>query len=135
MAPKPAIEVEGLKEITRLLRKVEKTEIDKGLRQANKGAAEVVAAEAKDIVPVRSGRLKKSIGAKGDLSSGSIKAGTKGRVPYAGVIHWGWGRRRIFPQKFLSGAIRNKLPEARDVYEELFDEIMRVIETTGFRRR
>jgi len=135
MAPKPAIEVEGLKELSRLLRKVEGSDIQNALKAANKGAATVVSEGAKDLVPVRSGRLQKSIKASGTLSSGSVKAGTAARVPYAGPIHYGWGKRGIKPQRFLTDAMREKLPEARDVYEETYLQVMRLIETTKFTRR
>jgi HK97 gp10 family phage protein len=129
----PRIEVDGVKELQRLLRKVESKEINKAIRSANKSSANVIAEEAKTIVPVRSGRLQRSIKAQGSQSSGSVKAGSAARVPYAGVIHFGWPERNIKAQPFLERAVTSKLPEARTVYADLMYEVMRVIESTNFR--
>jgi HK97 gp10 family phage protein len=129
----PQIEVEGLRELKLLLRKVESKDINKGMRDAHKAGAAVIAEEAKTIVPVRSGKLKRSIGAKGSQSSGAIKAGSAARVPYAGVIHYGWRDKNIKAQPFLSEAVGEKLPEAIDIFEDAMAEVMRVIETTRFR--
>jgi HK97 gp10 family phage protein len=126
---KPAIEVEGVRELRRLLRKIESKDIKDALKAANKGAAEVIAAEAKTRTPVRSGRLQKTVKGTGTQASGSIKAGTAARVPYAGVIHFGWGRRNIRPQPFLTDAMSKKLPDARDVYEDLMAEVWKIIES------
>jgi len=126
---KPAIEVEGTRELRRLLRQIESKDIKDALKAANKGAAVIIADDAKTKVPVRSGRLKKSIAGRGSQSSGSIKAGSAARVPYAGAIHFGWGRRNIRPQMFLTDAMRDKLPEARDVYEDLMAEVWKIIES------
>lgn len=124
---KPFIEVTGTSELRRLLRKVESKDINKALREANKGAANVIAERAKELVPVSSGRLKKSIGSRASQSSGSIKAGSAGRVPYAGPIHFGWFRRSIKAQPFLNDAISDKLSEAREVYDELMAEVFKII--------
>jgi len=126
----PKIEVEGARELRRLLRKVESKEINKAIRSANKASAEVIRDRAREIAPVASGRLKRSIAAKGSQSSGSVKAGSAARVPYAGPIHYGWPSRNIKKQPFLLEAVSDKLPDARDVYEELMSEVMRVIEST-----
>jgi len=132
---RPAIEVEGTRELRRALRKVESTDIKRALKDANKGAAEVIKDEVVSRVPVRSGRLKKSIKAAGTQAKGSVKAGTAARVPYAGPIHYGWAARNIKPNKFLTDSVSAKMADARDVYEELMDEVMRVIESTKFRAR
>ena len=127
--PKPFIEVAGTAELRRLLRKVESKDIKKALRDANKGSADIIAQHAKTLAPSRSGKLAKSVGSTASQASGAIKAGSAGRVPYAGAIHFGWRARNIEPQPFLNAAISDKLPDARDVYEELMAEVFRIIES------
>lgn len=86
------------------------------LKAANKAAATVVAAAGKARAPIgkptrRGGRgrrkaggaLMKSIRAGASQKAGVVKAGSA-RVPYANPIHWGWPKRHIKPNYFLSEA-------------------------------
>lgn len=86
------------------------------LKDANRAAATVVAAAARVRAPIgkptrRGGRgrrkaggaLMKSIRAGASQKAGVVKAGSA-RVPYANPIHWGWPKRHIKPNYFLSEA-------------------------------
>ena len=129
--PAAQIQVEGLRDVRNAVRKLKSKELNDALKRSNKESAEIVAEAARtgDEVPVNSGRLKKSIKASGSQASGSVKAGTAARVPYAGVIHWGWPERNIKPQPFLSEALADKIDIVTETFEELFSEVLRILES------
>ncbi len=97
------------------------------LKGANKAAAEIVRDEARRIVPVRSGRLQRSITAQASTASGRVKAGSAKRVPYAGPTHFGWPTRPnrskrwrggpIKPNPWLYEAQDRRINEVRDAFE------------------
>lgn len=118
-----AIKVEGLKELQREIRRIEDTELKKKLRESNKAAAQLVADEAQSTVPRRSGRLAKTIKAKGGQRDGTVKAGTGARVPYAAPIHFGWRARNISPQPFLYEAQDKRRNEVIAYYEKALDDL------------
>lgn len=125
---KPAITVDA-RDLRRTIKRIESKELDDALKAANKGAATVIADESEKHVPVTSGALKGSIRATGAKSVGSVKVGSKARVPYAGPIHYGWPARNIEPQEFVTEAIQQKLGDARDVYDELIAVVMAALES------
>ena len=127
--PKPAIEVDGTRELRRIIKRIENQEMKAGLKDANKKAAEVIAEPAQKEAPRDSGALAKSVRATGGIASGAVKVGSKARVPYAGVIHFGWPARNIQPQPFVTEALQEHLGDARDVYEEILSEVIRLLET------
>lgn len=57
--------------------------------------------------PSRSGRLKGSLRAGRGKTKAVVRAGGA-RVPYAGVIHYGWPARNIKPNPFLTRALDSK---------------------------
>jgi hypothetical protein len=82
----------------------------------------MVAGTARTLVPVRSGRLAKSIRAGVTARTGVVRAGTKD-VPYAGPIHFGWFVRKppavggpIQPQPFLYDALDARRDEVMERY-------------------
>ena len=102
-------------------------ELSKAMIAASKEAAEKIIPYSKAMVPVISGRLKKSIKASATRSRARVTAGSKVRVPYAVWVHGG----RYFPStgkrtkhtKFLSDAIPKAYPEIIDAYVDQMNEI------------
>lgn len=83
------IDVVGLREVQRALRQLsDNGEWTKELRVTNKYAAESVAERARQLAPVSSGKLRRSIRAKATQKSASV-AGGGARVPYFGWIDFG----------------------------------------------
>lgn len=131
-----AIRVDGLKELQAKLRAVDRA-LPRQLRAANKEAAQVVADRAKVLVPVRSGRLKGSIGVRAGQRDAEVKAGSAARVPYAGPIHFGWPGRPnrdrgwrggpIRPQPFLYQARDQRIGAVIAVYEQRIDKLTRSV--------
>jgi HK97 gp10 family phage protein len=56
-------------------------------------ACEIITEEAQAIVPVKTGALRESIGWTTDEQSGMIVGTVSAKVPYAGYIEFGTGRR------------------------------------------
>jgi hypothetical protein len=47
------------------------------------------------------------------------------RVPYAGVIHFGWPAHRIAPNPFLAESLQRKRPEVLDELDRGIEELLR----------
>jgi HK97 gp10 family phage protein len=120
-----SIKVDGLRELQRQLRTLDNKAMKAELRKVNKDAATIVADEARNLVPVRSGRLRASIGARAGQTSASVKAGTGSRVPYAGPIHFGWPARNIRPQPFLYEALGKKWKEVYNAYDKNVSDLVK----------
>ena len=115
----------------------DKTEViglDNLRRTLNRAAREVqdlktAPAEAAGVVvratraPAVTGRLAGSVRAATEKNTGIVRAGGGG-VPYAGVIHWGWPRRGIRAQPFLSDAAQSSEPTWTQAYEKEVDHIL-----------
>lgn len=99
------ITVEGLNPLVRALRRAEHQGALDLLQRANAEAAGAVHARAVPMVPIDSGRLLRTVRGSATPRQGVVRAGNRGRVPYAGVIHFGWPRRNISAQPFLTDAL------------------------------
>ena len=95
-----SIQLKGASELARGLKKAGADMKD--LRQVNKEAAQIVVPEAKNLAPKgKTGKLAASVRAGATQKAGVVRAGSK-RVPYAGVIDYGWATTstpRISPTK------------------------------------
>lgn len=105
--------------LRRDIRKFLAVEERKILRSAALDAAEEVADTAANEAPFRTGRLRDSIKASASKTgaSATVRAGTKVRVPYAGVIHWGWPARGIEPNEFITRALDMRAAEIRRQFD------------------
>lgn len=134
--PRANLEVQGLRELRRTMREAGDELED--FKAANKEAAEIAAEGARRIVQTVTGELKATIRASGTKTAGVIRAGKK-RVPYAGVLEWGWPRflmtpaKRprggpIEPQSFLSTGARNTESTWIPVYTKRLNDIISKVE-------
>jgi HK97 gp10 family phage protein len=120
------VKVKGLKEVNRALKAIGAPKDE--IKAAGKEAGNLVANEARGLVPVRTGRLRDSITAKGNPNgSVTVQAGNnrKGRtgVPYANPIHWGWFydkenfiKKNIMPNPFFTKALGYTRDEVLNTY-------------------
>lgn len=106
--------VEGLNKLLRALEKMDEAAAE-SFKAAGVWAGQEVAKTARTIVPVRSGRLRDTIKGASTRRGARVNAG-RGSVPYAGPIHFGWGRRNIFPQPFLYEAADRRANDVVDQY-------------------
>jgi hypothetical protein len=119
------VTIDGLNQLRRAFKTLSANATE-DFKAAGYASATIVADEAKSLVPVVSGRLRDSIRAAMVQSGGKVRAGVKA-VPYAGPIHFGWGRRNITPQPFLYQAIDRRHAEVLDTYLAHLERI-----TSGF---
>lgn len=126
----PRIEVDGVKEVRRALRKVEDGATD--LKAAHAEAAKDVAETARGIVPRQSGTLAASIRSTGQAGQGVVRAG-RAAVPYAGPIHFGWATRNIAPNPFLYEAADQRAEEVTERFLTALNELAQQagLDTTG----
>ena len=106
---RPIIEVKGIKETVRTLEKFGVDASD--LKTAFQRIGTMVANEAKILAPKQSGALEASIRASKTKNKAAIRAGSA-KVPYAGVIHYGWPAHNIEAHPFLTTAVEHQGPAA-----------------------
>lgn len=126
MSDASGIKVKGLKSSIKALQAIGVDAAE--IKAAGNEAGEIVARQARELVPVRSGRLLATIRTSKALNKVSVSAGNNGKVPYAGPIHWGWFKRNIRPQPFFVKALGITRDE---VYQNYYRSIDRLIETNS----
>lgn len=121
------VEVDGLKELRKALRDLGDKELPKEMRLVNKAGADKVRDTARDMAPVHSGKLKKSIGSLAGQTSAKVKAGTAARVPYAGAVIFGHRPRPqggyTEPNNFLIRALGHDAEYIRRLYDERLNKL------------
>ena len=115
--------MEGLKELRRDMRRIANSDLNQELRDANKEIAERIVGRALPNVPVRTGRLKATVRALGNLGGAVGKAGGAA-VPYAAVIHWGSPKRGIARRPFLRDAADSVESGVVDDYERRINRLL-----------
>lgn len=124
--PDLAVRVDGLADLRRSLRAIDR-ELPKELRVVIKGAAEVIAAEARVRAPKRTGKLAGSIKATTSGASGIVRS----RLPYANVQNWGGTIRprgaptHIKGRHFVDGALDAKREAAAQALARGMDDLLR----------
>lgn len=123
------IKVRGYKQSIKALRAIGVP--DETIKQANAAAGDLVANEARNLVPVRTGRLRSTIRVSKTLNRVSVSAGNNVKVPYANPIHWGWFKRNIRPNPFFSKALGITRDEVYRNYYRNLDTLIAYHSTTG----
>lgn len=105
------VEVSGLRETLQALELAGAASED--MRELMHSTGSIIADAARPLAPVgQTGRLKASIRAGRGKTKAVIRAGTGVRVPYAGVVHYGWPARNIHESMFLVRAFHAKRDQA-----------------------
>lgn len=126
MSDTSGIKVKGLRSSIKALQAIGVDPAE--IKLAGNEAGEIVAREARNLVPVRSGRLRNTIRASKALNKVTVSAGNNGKVPYANPIHWGWFKRNIKPQPFFVKALGITRDE---VYQNYYRSLDRLIQTNS----
>lgn len=109
----PVLRSKGVRQLAKDLRELEGGVAE--LREANQKVGKIVVAEARRRAPRVSGKLAAST--KATRAPHRVKiTGGGARTPYAGPIHWGWPKRNIAPQPFVTTAAYDTQPEWVDAY-------------------
>lgn len=96
------------------------------LKAVNRQAANVVKPVAASLAPARTGKLRKSIRIGASRKAGFVRAGGA-RVPYAGVINYGWPARHIKPRLFMNRAIASTENTWLRLYDNFVDKTMKQV--------
>ena len=118
MAP---IQVTGVDELKREIRRLQDTEIKRELIAVNRELADEVIRIAEPNVPVRTGRLKASLRGSGNVSGAVGRVGGA-QVPYAARVHWGDSRTPGRP--FLQDAARRVERSVVDRYSQKINQLL-----------
>lgn len=121
MATSRGVTVQGAAQLRRTLRRAGSDLAD--LKEAHAAAGAIVVAAGRTSGPRRSGRLVGSMRASKAAASATIRAGGAS-VPYANPIHWGWGRRNIGSQPWVSLAAQATEPTWSAAYAAAVDKII-----------
>tara|TARA_R100001129_G_C5289749_1_gene239310 strand:- start:748 stop:1131 length:384 start_codon:yes stop_codon:yes gene_type:complete len=106
----------------------------KRFKEIHKGAADIVADEARRQAPVRSGRLRKDIRTSGTAKGGVVRVGRK-KIPYVGRVLFGdpitfrdrlmrRAQTRRTPQPFIYKAADIQFRNVVDYYNDELEEIL-----------
>lgn len=121
---KPQIHVDGIAPLVKALQRSGGEDTLEALRRANAEAAGVIHATAATMVPVRTGRLARTLRGSATPKQGAVRVGTKA-VPYAGPIHFGWRAHGIEPQPFLYGALDARRDQVVQAYARSIMQLAR----------
>lgn len=122
---KAGIEVRGSKELRRTMKRAGEDLSE--LKDAHMGAARMVVGLALPNAPRRTGRLAASVRPGASNTAATIRAGGA-RLPYAAAIHWGWPRRGISAQPWLSQTAQQSEPAWVPIYTRAVDKILARVE-------
>lgn len=79
--------------------------------------AGVVETDVNKVIPVRTGRLRRTLRSSATQKSGVVRAGTKA-VPYAGPINYGWPGHNIEGQHFMETGLVNAEDQVLELYAQ-----------------
>ena len=110
-----AITVEGIKQVTDSLKKLNK-DLESNI-ELNKELSTTLSQKASAMAPVLTGALASSVKGNPSAEKAQILAGSAA-VPYAGVIEYGWPQRNIEAQPYLNPAVNDNMGYIIEKYNE-----------------
>lgn len=116
-----SVKVEGL---NRVLRKLNAAGADaENMRQLMHSLGNMVI--GRTDVPRRTGTLAATLRSGKGKTKAVVRAGYATRVPYAGVIHYGWPARNIKAQPYLTDALQKSKAQVFTALEAGIDDLLR----------
>lgn len=128
MSDASGIKIKGLKASIKALQTIGVPNAE--IKAAGSAAGEIVANEARNLVPVRTGALRDTIRVTKALAQVSVVAG-KAKVLYANPIHWGWYKRHIRPNPFFVKALGYTRDEVMNNYLAQLQKLINSNTTKG----
>jgi hypothetical protein len=129
MAEPAGVKVKGYKQAIKALQAIGVPVAE--IKAAGSEAGELVANEARGLVPVKTGALRNSIRVSKSLNRVTVSAGNNRSVPYANPIHWGWFKRNIKPQAFFVKALGITRDDVYRNYYRSLDKLIASKSTKG----
>lgn len=125
------IQVTGLNELYAGLKSAP-GRLDRELGKANRRAVnEAIRPPVRAGAPHRSGRLESSVRGAASAKTAALMVGDNNKVPYAGVINFGWPARNISPQEFIYSGIDEGTEKMMKIYLEHVDKGVQPIAPEG----
>jgi hypothetical protein len=121
MAP-PVVTIKGLYRLRSTLKKAGADMA--ALKLGNLEAERIVVARAQQIAPKRTGKLAGSL----KTPKLAARATVKSDLIYAGMIHWGWARRNIRPQPFLTKAAEQTRDQWLPAYQRNVQQVANTVQ-------
>ena len=115
------VTITGIKEIQKALMQVAK-DLESNL-ELNKELSSTLAQKASTMAPRLTGALASSVQGNPSAQKAQISAGSAA-VPYAGAIEYGWAKRNIQPQPYLTPAVNKNMGY---IIEKYNDEIKKSV--------
>lgn len=125
MASGGVVEVRGIKELRRTLRKAGADMSD--FTVVNRAAAAIVAEAARGRTPVgppEGGHISQTVRVGATRTAGIVRVGNNGKFRYGGPIHWGWPARNIAPNPWVTEAAQATEPTWIEKYVDGVDGIV-----------
>lgn len=116
------VKVNGLKETIRALDEAGAATTD--MKELMHELGLIITRSASSHVPVKSGRLQRSLRAGRGKTKAVARAGSS-RVPYGPIIHYGWPSRKIPARPFLTDAVTR---EQHTIVNALIDGLGEIID-------
>lgn len=117
------VEVKGL---TDTLKALDMAGADaQDMRELMHSTGNIIASAARPLAPVKTGRMAATIRAGRGKTKAVIRAGTRSRTPYAGVVHYGWPQKNIRESMFLVRAFEQKRGEALSHIQQGLRDLLR----------
>ena len=116
------ISIQGVKEVTDSLNKLSRDL--KSNTALNKELSTTLSQKASAMAPKATGALASSVVGNPSAEKAQIIAGSAA-VPYAGVIEYGWPKRNITAQPYLTPAVHNNMGYIIEKYNESIKEAIK----------
>lgn len=127
-----AVEVDGFRQLNRQLRQAGADMADmKDLNTQVGGIILPVARGRAPVSPEPGKHLFQTVRASATKTQAVVRAGNNTTVRYANPIHWGWYRRHIKPNPWVSQAAQSTEPTWFGVYVRGIDRILDKIKGKG----
>lgn len=116
------VTVEGA---TRLRRTMRRAGVDlKQLKETHRKVATFVQSSSRSSAPFRTGRLVKSGRTGATQTAAVVRYGYAARTPYAPPIHWGWPKRGIRAQPWVTTTAQRTEPTWVGMYMKTVDQLL-----------
>lgn len=113
--PQGQIEIVGGRQFRKTLRGAGDDLSD--LKAAHTEAGQIARDSAFSLAPADEGFLRNTIRSSGTKTAAILRAGNNSKVRYAGPIHWGWWRKHIKKNPFLTRGAADSESRWIKVYE------------------
>lgn len=108
MPATPGVQIEGMRRLRSTLKRAGADMAD--FTTINKQVAQIVvpvAVASTPIGPADRGHISRTVRGGGNRTAAIIRVGNNTTFPYANPLHWGWFRRNIRPNPWVSRAAQS----------------------------